>query len=85
MQTIRFSPQVITSSISMQLFCFLEGLDKFETFPFAFISMFQILTQEAWPEVMSKTMEAVRGKNLEEINESYDSRKRIIFKSVIRY
>ena len=50
---------VITSSISMQLFCFLEGLDKFETFPFAFISMFQILTQEAWPEVMSKTMEAV--------------------------
>ena len=50
---------VITSSISMQLFCFLEGLDKFETFPYAFISMFQILTQEAWPEVMSKTMEAV--------------------------
>ncbi len=60
-------PQVITSSISMQLFCFLEGLDKFETFPFAFISMFQILTQEAWPEVMSKTMEAVRGEKLEEI------------------
>lgn len=42
---------VITSSISMQLFCFLKDLDKFETFPYAFISMFQILTQEAWPEV----------------------------------
>ena len=42
---------VITSSISMQLFCFLKGLDKFDTFPNAFISMFQILTQEAWPEV----------------------------------
>lgn len=50
---------VITSSISMQLFCFLKDLDKFETFPHAFISMFQILTQEAWPEVMSKTMERV--------------------------
>ena len=50
---------VITSSISMQLFCSLSNLDKFETFPFAFFSMFQILTQEAWPEVMSKTMEQV--------------------------
>jgi hypothetical protein len=50
---------VITSSISMQLFCFLPKLDKFETFPYAFFSMFQILTQEAWPEVMSKTMEQV--------------------------
>ncbi|CAB4070472.1 NALCN [Lepeophtheirus salmonis] len=50
---------VITSSMSMQLFCFLPNLDKFETFPFAFMSMFQILTQEAWPEVMSKTMERV--------------------------
>ena len=50
---------VITSSMSMQLFCSLSNLDKFETFPFAFFSMFQILTQEAWPEVMSKTMEQV--------------------------
>ena len=51
---------VLTSSISMQLFCYLKELEKFETFPFAFFSMFQILTQEAWPEVMSKTMEQVR-------------------------
>ena len=50
---------VLTSSISMQLFCYLKELEKFETFPFAFFSMFQILTQEAWPEVMSKTMEQV--------------------------
>ena len=50
---------VISSSISMQLFCFLKELEKFETFPYAFISMFQILTQEAWPEVMGKTMEQV--------------------------
>ena len=40
-------------------FCIILGLDKFETFPFAFFSMFQILTQEAWPEVMSQTMEQV--------------------------
>ena len=50
---------VITSSISMQLFCSLKDLTKFETFIEAFFSMFQILTQEAWPEVMSKTMEQV--------------------------
>ena len=29
---------------------------NFSTFPFALMSMFQILTQEAWPEVMQKTM-----------------------------
>lgn len=50
---------VITSSVSMQLFCFLPQLDKFETFTHSFFSMFQILTQEAWPEVMSRTMEQV--------------------------
>ena len=48
-------------SISMQLFCHLECDTncKFDMFPNAFFSMFQILTQEAWPEVMSKTMEQV--------------------------
>jgi len=52
---------LITSAISMQLFCNLKNerdifLENFSTFPFALMSMFQILTQEAWPEVMSKTM-----------------------------
>lgn len=47
---------VISSSISMQLFCFLCDFTKFETFPEAFMSMFQILTQEAWVEVMDETM-----------------------------
>ncbi|XP_014211525.1 sodium leak channel non-selective protein [Copidosoma floridanum] len=47
---------VISSSISMQLFCFLCDYTKFETFPEAFMSMFQILTQEAWVEVMDETM-----------------------------
>lgn len=47
---------VISSSISMQLFCFLRNFTKFETFPEAFMSMFQILTQEAWVDVMDETM-----------------------------
>lgn len=40
----------------MQLFCTLCDFTKFETFPEAFMSMFQILTQEAWVEVMDETM-----------------------------
>ncbi|XP_069692579.1 sodium leak channel NALCN isoform X3 [Periplaneta americana] len=47
---------IISSSISMQLFCFLCEFTKFESFPEAFMSMFQILTQEAWVEVMDETM-----------------------------
>ncbi|XP_037822803.1 LOW QUALITY PROTEIN: sodium leak channel non-selective protein-like [Lucilia sericata] len=47
---------IISSGISMQLFCFLCDFTKFETFPEAFMSMFQILTQEAWVEVMDETM-----------------------------
>ena len=53
---------LITSSIAMQLFCNLHDqktetyYENFSTFPFALMSMFQILTQEAWPEVMQKTM-----------------------------
>ena len=50
---------VVMGSISMQLFCHLENLKKFDMFWNAFFSMFQILTQEAWPEVMGKTMEQV--------------------------
>lgn len=47
---------LITSAISMQLFCCLKNFSKFETFPEAFMSMFQILTQEGWVEVMNETM-----------------------------
>ncbi|XP_064105310.1 sodium leak channel NALCN-like isoform X1 [Macrobrachium nipponense] len=47
---------LITSSISMQLFCFLDDYEKFETFTNAFMSMFQILTQEGWVDVMDETM-----------------------------
>ncbi|CAF3956548.1 unnamed protein product [Rotaria magnacalcarata] len=47
---------LITSSISMQLFCFIQGLKQFETFPRAFMSMFQVLTQKGWVDVMHYTM-----------------------------
>ncbi|CAM1330656.1 Uncharacterised protein g10345 [Pycnogonum litorale] len=47
---------VITSSISMQLFCFMADFPKFSSFPEAFMSMFQILTQEGWVDVMNETM-----------------------------
>lgn len=47
---------IISSSISMQLFCFLCDFTKFQSFPEAFMSMFQILTQEAWVEVMDEVM-----------------------------
>ncbi|KAG1701408.1 Sodium leak channel non-selective protein [Nymphon striatum] len=47
---------IITSSISMQLFCFMDDFPKFESFPEAFMSMFQILTQEGWVDVMNETM-----------------------------
>ncbi|XP_053403059.1 sodium leak channel NALCN-like [Mercenaria mercenaria] len=47
---------IIASSISLQLFCSIEGFDNFETFPKAFMSMFQILTQEGWVEVVYDTL-----------------------------
>ncbi|XP_012934773.1 sodium leak channel non-selective protein [Aplysia californica] len=47
---------VIASSISLQLFCFIDGFKKFETIDQAFMSMFQILTQKGWIEVMHATM-----------------------------
>ncbi|VDN02709.1 unnamed protein product [Thelazia callipaeda] len=43
---------VITSAISLQLFCYVPNLDKFRTFPQAFMSMFQIITQEGWTDVV---------------------------------
>ncbi|CAD5216869.1 unnamed protein product [Bursaphelenchus okinawaensis] len=42
---------IISSAVSLQLFCFVENLDKFHTFPQAFMTMFQIMTQEGWTEL----------------------------------
>ncbi|KAI1709388.1 ion transport protein [Ditylenchus destructor] len=43
---------IITSAVSLQLFCYVQNLDKFRTFPQAFMSMFQIITQEGWTDVV---------------------------------
>ncbi|KAL8573711.1 hypothetical protein ACOMHN_018986 [Nucella lapillus] len=50
---------IIASSISLQFFCFIEGFDKFATFPQALLSMFQVLTQEGWVEVHTDLMKSV--------------------------
>ena len=66
---------LITSSISMQLFCFITNLKQFETFPRvsrsidvvvrerispqAFMSMFQIAMNDGWTEVMYTAMDEV--------------------------
>lgn len=51
---------VVTSTMTMQLFCSLPEYHRFQDFPYAFMSMFQILTQEAWTDVMNETMLRVR-------------------------
>lgn len=51
---------VVTSTMTMQLFCSLPDYHRFQDFPYAFMSMFQILTQEAWTDVMNETMLRVR-------------------------
>lgn len=51
---------VVTSTMTMQLFCSLQHYHRFQDFPYAFMSMFQILTQEAWTDVMNETMLRVR-------------------------
>ncbi|CAF1306416.1 unnamed protein product [Adineta steineri] len=50
---------LITSSISMQLFCFIKGLKQFETFPRAYMSMFRIAMNDGWTEVMYSVMDEV--------------------------
>ncbi|KAI6220279.1 Sodium leak channel non-selective protein [Aphelenchoides besseyi] len=43
---------VMSSAVSLQLFCFVPSLHHFQTFPQAFMCMFQIITQEGWPELV---------------------------------
>ncbi|KAK7489326.1 hypothetical protein BaRGS_00019434, partial [Batillaria attramentaria] len=50
---------IIASSISLQLFCFIKGFDKFATFPQALQSMFQVLTQEGWVDIHLDLMDSV--------------------------
>ncbi|KAK0421025.1 hypothetical protein QR680_015029 [Steinernema hermaphroditum] len=53
---------VITSGISLQLFCYVPKLDKFRTFPQAFMSMFQIITQEGWTDVVVEILRTTNTK-----------------------
>ncbi|XP_030837792.1 sodium leak channel non-selective protein isoform X1 [Strongylocentrotus purpuratus] len=50
------SSLILVSVISLQLFCYVEDLKQFDTFPTAFMSMFQILTQKGWAIVMYECM-----------------------------
>ncbi|XP_063967111.1 sodium leak channel NALCN-like isoform X1 [Lytechinus pictus] len=50
------SSLILVSVISLQLFCYVENLKQFDTFPNAFMSMFQILTQKGWAIVMYECM-----------------------------
>ncbi|XP_061184383.1 sodium leak channel NALCN-like isoform X4 [Saccostrea echinata] len=47
---------IIASSISLQLFCNIRNFNKFGRFDQAFMSMFQILANKGWTEVMQITM-----------------------------
>ncbi|CAI5445372.1 unnamed protein product [Caenorhabditis angaria] len=49
---------IITSAISLQLFCYVPKLNKFTNFPVAFMSMFQIITQEGWTDVVIEILRA---------------------------
>ncbi|GFS24477.1 sodium leak channel non-selective protein-like, partial [Elysia marginata] len=50
---------IIASSISQQLFCFIDGFEKFETFDQAFKSMFQIMCSEGWIDVPADLMNSL--------------------------
>ncbi|XP_072180421.1 sodium leak channel NALCN-like [Diadema setosum] len=58
------SSLILVSVISLQLFCFVKDLKQFETFPNAFMSMFQILTQKGWAIVMYECMLAANNDGL---------------------
>nr|QQY02464.1 sodium leak channel non-selective protein [Cryptocotyle lingua] len=59
---------VITSTFSLQLFSSFQAMDskfdRFSTFPKAFASMFQILTQKGWVAVMHDTMDVVTNRGV---------------------
>ncbi|GFN75763.1 sodium leak channel non-selective protein-like [Plakobranchus ocellatus] len=56
---------IIASSISLQLFCFIEGFEKFETFDQAFISMFQIMCSEGWIDVAADLMNSLTDSSIQ--------------------
>uniref|UniRef100_H2ZGK2 Ion transport domain-containing protein n=1 Tax=Ciona savignyi TaxID=51511 RepID=H2ZGK2_CIOSA len=59
-----FTLSILTfmSTISLQMLCHVKNLHFFATFPEAFQSMFQIMTQEGWIDVMHEVMKSVSGR-----------------------
>ncbi|PAV69982.1 hypothetical protein WR25_10925 isoform D [Diploscapter pachys] len=53
---------IIASAISLHLFFCLPHLEYFHTFPQAFMSMFQIITQEGWTDLVVEVLRATNEK-----------------------
>ncbi|EYB82119.1 hypothetical protein Y032_0366g18 [Ancylostoma ceylanicum] len=53
---------IIASAISLQLFYAIPNLPYFHTFPQAFMSMFQIITQEGWTDFVVEVLRATDDK-----------------------
>ncbi|PIC12425.1 hypothetical protein B9Z55_028444 [Caenorhabditis nigoni] len=49
---------LVTSAISLQLFCYVPKLNRFTNFAAAFMTMFQIITQEGWTDVVIEILRA---------------------------
>ena len=50
---------IIASAVSLQLFCYVPHLHHFQTFPQAFMAMFQIVTQEGWTDFVVEVLRLV--------------------------
>uniref|UniRef100_A0A1I7YZY3 Ion_trans domain-containing protein n=1 Tax=Steinernema glaseri TaxID=37863 RepID=A0A1I7YZY3_9BILA len=50
---------IIASAVSLQLFCNVSDLPYFQTFPVAFMSMFQIITQEGWTDFVIEVLRTI--------------------------
>uniref|UniRef100_A0A915EEL3 Sodium leak channel NALCN n=1 Tax=Ditylenchus dipsaci TaxID=166011 RepID=A0A915EEL3_9BILA len=50
---------IIASAVSLQLFCSVPKLHHFQTFPQAFMAMFQIITQEGWTEFVVEVLRMI--------------------------
>uniref|UniRef100_A0A0N5A4C0 Sodium leak channel non-selective protein n=1 Tax=Parastrongyloides trichosuri TaxID=131310 RepID=A0A0N5A4C0_PARTI len=50
---------IIASTVSLQLFLHVPELDHFQTFPQAFMAMFQIITQEGWTDFVVEVLRMI--------------------------
>lgn len=50
---------IIASAVSLQLFCSVPKLHHFQTFPQAFMAMFQIITQEGWTDFVVEVLRMI--------------------------